>query len=74
MKFLAILAVATSCLAKEIPPNLQAFYDSVRNSGPCTGADLLQGGFHDQQGTSNEWGYCKRDFAGKGLSLHQRPR
>ena len=69
MKFLAILAVATSCLAKEIPTNLQAFYDSVRNSGPCTGADLLQGGFHDQQGTSNEWGYCQRDFAGKGLYI-----
>ena len=38
------LLVAVQC--RDIPSNVQAFYDSVK-SGRCEGKDKLQGGFHD---------------------------
>lgn len=66
---LLILATLATCLARDIPSNLQRFYDTVRNAGLCTGDDLLQGGFFDQTDSTNEWGYCQRNFTGRGLYI-----
>lgn len=61
LSILALAMAMASVMGKEIPSNLQKFYDSVKNAGPCTGQNLLKGGFYDQDTSSNEWAYCQRN-------------
>ena len=64
-----ILATLATCMARDIPSNLQRFYDTVKNAGPCTGDDLLQDGLFDQDDSTDEWSYCDRNFTGRGLYI-----
>lgn len=66
---LAVAALGVPALAYDIPDNVQAFYDKVKNGGSCTGDDLLQGGFFAEEGGSQDFGYCQKYFTGKGLYL-----
>ena len=43
-----ILILTPGILSRQLPPNLRAFYDSVK-SGRCSGSNLLQGGFQDEE-------------------------
>lgn len=38
--------LTTSALARDVPANVQNFYNSVK-PGVCSGSDLLKGGFQD---------------------------
>lgn len=58
--FCALLALLASSWAKDIPSNLQRFYDAVRHAdGPCGGDQLLADGFYDQAGGKGGWAYCQ---------------
>lgn len=47
-RFSPILILIPGILSRQVPPNLRAFYDSVK-SGRCNGSNLLQGGFQDEE-------------------------
>lgn len=42
--------LASNALARDIPSNVKALYDSIRGSGSCS--NVLQGGFYSQEGDS----------------------
>lgn len=64
MKAFVLLALLASIWAKDIPSNLQAFYDTVRNAeGPCGGDELLEDGFYDQAGGDEGWAYCQHTLS-----------
>ena len=44
--FVASFLLAPSIHARDVPPNVQNFYNTVK-PGKCTGTDLLKGGFQD---------------------------
>ncbi|KAK1149636.1 hypothetical protein N8T08_005188 [Aspergillus melleus] len=66
---LSLLLSTNAVLAKEIPPNVAAFYTHVKNSGDCSGSDLLQGGFHDTDEGETSYGYCSRYMGESGFYL-----
>lgn len=41
---------ATGAVARDVPANVKALYDSIRSSGTCS--NVLQGGFFSQEGDS----------------------
>lgn len=42
--------LAAPALARDVPSNVRALYDSIRSSGSCS--NVLQGGFYSQEGDS----------------------
>jgi chitosanase len=66
---LAVAALTVPAWAYNIPDNVQAFYDKVKNGGSCTGSDLLKGGFYAEEGGSKNFGYCQKYFTNKGFYL-----
>lgn len=51
MKYVFVQALFTSTvLGRSVPQNIRDFYNAVK-PGKCTGSDLLQGGFHDTDGS-----------------------
>lgn len=56
-------------IARDVPRSLKAFYDSAKNGGSCSGSDLLQGGFYDQDDGSKNYGYCQKGMKDKGFYL-----
>ncbi|KAH8690297.1 chitosanase [Talaromyces proteolyticus] len=66
---LTVAALAAPALSYNIPDNVQAFYDKVKNGGSCSGSDLLQGGFYAEEGGSTDFGYCQKYFTNKGFYL-----
>ncbi|PGH23891.1 hypothetical protein AJ80_02140, partial [Polytolypa hystricis UAMH7299] len=55
--------------ARLVPDNLRKFYEKAKNSGTCSGEDLLVGGFHSQIDGPPEFGYCQKHMAGKGFYI-----
>jgi chitosanase len=56
-------------IARDVPRGLKAFYDTVKNGGTCSGSDLLQGGFYDEDDGSKNYGYCRKGMKDKGFYL-----
>ncbi|KAI1817482.1 chitosanase [Poronia punctata] len=53
---LALSALAGVALAKDIPQNVQALYDSIVSQGECN--NVLQDGFYASDGGDNSFAYC----------------
>jgi chitosanase len=67
---LPLLTFTTVTTAREIPSGLRDLYNKIRSSGPCTGDDLLKGGFFDQNdGSLPLWSYCQRHTSNSAIYL-----
>lgn len=67
---LLLLLLAASSWAKDVPSNLQTFYDTVRNAdGPCGADALLAEGFHAHDDGDEGWGYCQHT-SGHGQAIY----
>lgn len=61
--------LATSAMARDVPANVQNFYDTVK-PGTCSGDDLLQGGFQDGDSSDpKDWTYCQQSVAGSAIFI-----
>ncbi|KAL2784817.1 fungal chitosanase of glycosyl hydrolase group 75-domain-containing protein [Aspergillus keveii] len=70
LAILSLLTFTTVTTAKEIPAGLRDLYNKIRSSGPCTGDDLLKGGFFDQNdGSLPLWSYCQRHTSNSAIYL-----
>ena len=46
---LALIGLSSLALGRDVPTNVQCFYDRIK-SGKCTGGEVLKDGFYSQQG------------------------
>jgi chitosanase len=70
LAILSLLTFTTVTTAKEIPAGLRDLCNKIRSSGPCTGDDLLKGGFFDQNdGSLPLWSYCQRHTSNSAIYL-----
>lgn len=53
---LALAALCTASLARDVPDNVRSFMDKVREKGQCD--NVLAGGFHSSDGDSGDFDYC----------------
>ncbi|KAJ2969536.1 hypothetical protein NQ176_g8611 [Zarea fungicola] len=60
---------ATGAVARDVPANVKALYDSIRSSGTCS--NVLQGGFFSQEGDSQDFCYCGDHLEDKGIIYMQ---
>ncbi|KAI3335184.1 chitosanase [Ustulina deusta] len=66
---LALSILAGASLARDVPQNVRALYNSIKSQGECS--NVLQGGFYALEDGSNDFTYCGDRLASHGIIYQQ---